>query len=377
MEPSSSTQVEPSPGDGALTAAAPRKKRFHLGLIAKTTLFMLVVGLVPLVLFGAINLMQQGDHLRDQAGQSMQSIAERMAAQVDEWVDKNVRALETAASLPGVMSMQRDEQTRVLTAIRKEYPWMYLVFTIAPGGANVARSDDQPLSSYGDRQYFKDVMTKGHNVAWETLIGKTSKKPALVMAVPIRVDNAIVGVMAAAMNTEDISRIVATWRNGASGFAFLVDETGKLIAHPRQELVLAQRGMQSHPLVSQALADGKPHLASFVDDGTPSLGYVQGNHLHWAVAAQQSSAELMAPLRQSLTLGLWLLAASAVLVLVIALAASRIMVRPIVEMTHAADRMSIGELDTPIRANRADEIGMLAKALDRLRRSMIAAMSRL
>jgi HAMP domain-containing protein len=52
--------------------------------------------------------------------------------------------------------------------------------------------------------------------------------------------------------------------------------------------------------------------------------------------------------------------------------------RPVVELTRAADEISMGEgLETPLRASSSDEIGALTKAIDRLRVSMKAAMSRL
>jgi HAMP domain-containing protein len=52
--------------------------------------------------------------------------------------------------------------------------------------------------------------------------------------------------------------------------------------------------------------------------------------------------------------------------------------RPIVELTRAADQISMGEgLETPLKSSSADEIGALTKAIDRLRVSMKAAMSRL
>jgi methyl-accepting chemotaxis protein len=303
--------------------------------------------------------------------------AERMGAQVDEWVDKNLRALQTVASLPTVVTMQRDDQAKVLAAVKTAYPWMYLVHTIGPNGTNVARSDDLPPSDYTDRQYFRDVMSNGKDVSWETVIGKTSKKPALVMSVPIRANGAVVGVMAAAMNVEDISRIVATWKAGETGFAFLVDERGKVIAHPRQEYVLAQRQLKDHPLIAAFLADDQPHLASFTDDGSQALGYVKGNRLRWAVVAQQNVDELFAPQRQTLMLGLLLLFVAGAFVVAIAVLSSRMLVRPIVQMTHAADRMSMGELEMPISSTGKDELGLLAKALERLRKSMAAAMARM
>jgi methyl-accepting chemotaxis protein len=372
-----SPRAELNPEDRAVAPGNPPGKRFRFGMLAKSTITMLAVGLVPLVLFGGITLIQQGDRIRADANQSMRANSERMGAQVDEWVDKNLRALQTVASLPMVVTMHREEQAKVLAAVRAAYPWMYLVHTIGPNGTNVARSDSLPLADYTDRVYFKDVMSSGKEVSWETIIGKTSKKPALAMAVPIKVNGEVVGVMAAAMNVEDISRIVATWKAGQTGFAFLVDERGKVIAHPREEYVLAQRQLKDHPLVAAFQADSQPHLASFSDHGSEALGYVQGNRFRWAVVAQQDVEELFAPQRQTLALGLVLLFVAGILVVLIAVLSSRMLVRPIVQMTHAADRMSMGELQTPISSAGKDELGLLAKALERLRKSLAAAMARM
>jgi len=52
--------------------------------------------------------------------------------------------------------------------------------------------------------------------------------------------------------------------------------------------------------------------------------------------------------------------------------------RPVVALTETARKVSLGEeLDTPIKVDSADEIGRLAKTIDRLRASMKAALARL
>ncbi len=56
---------------------------------------------------------------------------------------------------------------------------------------------------------------------------------------------------------------------------------------------------------------------------------------------------------------------------------SKMLIRPILEMTRAADQMSLGELDMRIPTWRTDEIGVLAHSLERLRKSMKAAIARL
>jgi methyl-accepting chemotaxis protein len=349
-----------------------------MGMVGKTVSAMLVVGLLPLSLYGIISVKQLHDGIRADAERSMQTTAEQITAVVDEWVDKNVRVLQTATKLSAVTSMSREQQAEVLAALRQTYPWMYLVFTVGPEGQTVARTDDAPLSSYGDRQYFKDVMSLGKPLSWETLIGKTSKKPALVLAVPIKVGERTVGVLAAAMAIEDISRIVANWKSGTTGYAFLVDQNGKVVAHRKAEFALTEASLAEHPLVSAIRKSGVPKLISFAwKDGPQALGYVNGTALRWAVGVQQDEDELFAPLRQAMRLGLSLLAVAAILVAVIARYFSRLLVRPIVELTEAADRMSTGELDEPITSARQDELGGLAQSLERLRRSMKSAIDRL
>jgi methyl-accepting chemotaxis protein len=372
------SSVAPAPKEDPGAGKAEGRRTRGMGMLGKTVAAMLVVGLVPLALYGAVTVKQQRDAIHAEAEHSMQATAERIASVVDEWVDKNVRVLQAAAKLGAVASMSREQQTEVLAAVRHTYPWMYLVFTVGQEGQNVARSDDAPLTSYADRQYFKDVMAFGKPLSWEALIGKTSKKPALVIAVPIKSGDRTVGVLAAAMAIEDITRAVATWKAGSTGYAFLVDQNGKVVAHPREAFVLAQSSMSDHPLVASIQKSGLPRLLSFTwKEGPRALGYVQGTALQWAVGVQQDEEELFAPLRQALTLGLLLLLAAAVLVAAIARYLSRMLIRPIVEMTEAADRMSTGELDEPITTTRRDEIGLLAHSLERLRRSMKSAIDRL
>ncbi|HEY1266510.1 MAG TPA: HAMP domain-containing protein [Candidatus Binatia bacterium] len=56
---------------------------------------------------------------------------------------------------------------------------------------------------------------------------------------------------------------------------------------------------------------------------------------------------------------------------------ARDIIRPILRLTHVADRISLGDLDMPIGVEASDEIGDLAKSLGRMRASLKAAMVRL
>jgi len=63
-------------------------------------------------------------------------------------------------------------------------------------------------------------------------------------------------------------------------------------------------------------------------------------------------------------------------VLTLAFTLARRLVRPIVSLVAAADRLSLGEIESPIHSTSSDELGDLAQALERIRLSLRTAMAR-
>jgi len=63
-------------------------------------------------------------------------------------------------------------------------------------------------------------------------------------------------------------------------------------------------------------------------------------------------------------------------VLLLAFTLARRLVRPIVSLAAAADRLSLGEIESPIQSASSDELGDLAQALERIRLSLRTAMAR-
>jgi len=371
----SKPEVE-SDGRSKSSKTAGKRKRRSPGLTAKVVALMLLISLVPLVSFWAVQFKQMNERLRADLESLMAATGKGMAGQVDEWIDKNVRVLEAAANLPDIASMDRKRQELILRAIQQAYPWMYLVFTINGSGMNVARSDQEALKDYSDRQYYKDVVS-GKEVGWETLIGKTSNLPALILAVPIKSEGKVVGVLANAMTVQDISQKVATWRQGTSGFAFLVDEKGKVIAHHIEDYYLKQRNLSQHPLVAAFMGGRNGSLSFAGDNGTPCVGYVCGTKYRWALAVQQEEGEALNTLWRMQKFAYLLLTLTVAIVLVVAWVLARSLVRPIKELTNAADRMSLGELNVEIKTSARDEIGQLAEAIGRMQDSLRLSIERL
>lgn len=377
----SATQFDNKPaettdaGSYKATESAPKKIRF--GLFFKIAILMLVASLLPLGVYWSISFNKTSNLVRVSTENLMAQTALGLGNQVDEWIDKNVRVLKAAARLPGIVAMNRTLQEPALKAVQKEYPWMYLVFTVDPNGLNTARSDGKPLKNYSNRQYYKDIM-QGKALTWQTLIGKTSKKPALVLAVPIISAGRTVGVMAAAATIGDISKNVARWRRGRTGFAFLVDETGKVVSHQVKQYVVQQKNLNGHPLVQAYRKDRKTKTLIFKDDrGRDIMGHVRGNRYDWVLVTHQDYEEISEPLKDVQQFFYILLIATIFVVSIIAWFFARTVVKPITTLTDIAERMSLGELDYEVNIKSKDEIGLLAMAIERMRISLNLAMGRL
>lgn len=353
-------------------------QKIRFGLFGKIIIVMLIVSLLPFAIFWGITLRETNQRVRTETEKLMAQTAKGLGEQVDAWIDNNVAVLRTAANLAEITSMNREEQEPVLKAIQQEYPWMYLVFTVGLDGMNVARDDGNALRDYSDRQYYKDIIA-GKKLSWQTLIGKTSKKPALVLAVPIKKGDRLVGVIAAAMTVDEISSNIANWRQGDTGLAFLVDEKGFVISHPNKQYVSKRKNLNSHPLIAGFRKKGWRTITSTFNetDGQPAFGHVRSNNYGWALVLQQEEGEVFAAYNRTQEFALILLASTVVLVLIIAWFSARAIVTPIRKLTDAAERMSLGELNVKIDVKSKDEIGLLAQAVGRMQTSLRLAMNRL
>jgi methyl-accepting chemotaxis protein len=354
----------------------PSSRKGTIGLTAKVILLMLIVSLVPGAIYFFISFRQTNDRIVEETERYGSQIAVNLADQVDEWIDKNIRVMRTLAGTPAIRSMNRYEQEVLLKTVQANYPWMYLVFTTDTSGMNVARNDDAELIDYSDRAYVRDIIS-GKEVAWQTLIGKTSKKPALVVAVPIRNNQAIVGVLAAAMQIDELSQRVAKWKQGRTGFAFLVDETGKVVAHQIPEYVETQKNLSQHPLVAGFDPQKMGSITFTEAEGRPSIGHARQTQYGWILALQQEYSEAFEPLAKSRKFAYILFGATGLVVLLIAYLASRAIVTPIKRLTAAANRISVGDLSVEIENRSKDEIGDLAEAITRMQDSIRLSIERL
>jgi methyl-accepting chemotaxis protein len=355
---------------------ADKARGFSLNIFERILFTMILVALIPLGGLVYISGYQQQADWQQNVNRQLELSAGGLAARVNSWIDTNLRALRASATLPDITGMNTERQKPVLRSIQQAYEWSYLVFTAAPDGKNIGRSDDNPLTYYGDRNYFLQVLS-GKSIGQEVLIGRTSGKPALILAAPIRsAPDKVDGVIALAMHLVDVSEAVVGTRIGETGYAILVDDRNKAIAHGRpQQVSQALQDLGAHPALN---ATGSGQAVIYEEGGRKVVAFTQKLNLGWTLIVQQDYDEAFAPLIDSRRSAIILMVIALVMVVGIAYLLSRQLARPIAELTRVAEEISRGSFETKIAGTeRRDEIGALARAVERMATSIRVAVERL
>jgi methyl-accepting chemotaxis protein len=346
--------------------------RLAFGIFPKLLLTMLVVTLVPLGAIWYLDYRTESENLSNQVEQRLSSQADTMVGYVDAWVEMHLRMLRQNAALDDLASMDAKKQKPLLRAITGEYKWVYLAFTIAPDGNNIGRNDEEPPRFYGDRGYFKQAID-GRQMGQEVVISRTTGQPAVILSVPIWKLDKVLGVLAVGTSISDVTTTIANAKIGQTGFVFLVDDQGKVIAHPN-----ARDSLKAHPAIVALGADPRKQLVYTDASGKRVIAFAEKTKYGWTLVAQQDHEEAYQPLAEANRKALILLGVTVLFVVLASYALASGLTRPIRKLTQISDGISRGNLGAAIaETRRSDEIGSLARAIERLRASVKLAVDRL
>ncbi len=175
---------------------------------------------------------------------------------------------------------------------------------------------------------------------------------------------------------------VLEWSDNIAGYEFLkaqdtLKNKGTLAP------ILEQQYAELESAAKTYVADGRQNdyeivrVGVYVDGDRRTFGLPDPNKATFlvtvAVIANESNAIVRRQLLTLVAVSLAILVISALL----AIATARRIAGPILKLVEAADQISLGKLDDPVVATSNDEIGDLARALERMRSSLGAALERL
>lgn len=176
------------------------------------------------------------------------------------------------------------------------------------------------------------------------------------------------GVGLATVNLKLIWDVVLRINAGDSGVAYVVDGTGRLIAHPDQSLVLKGTNFERLPQVSRALSAGRSRQSDHLDIDESGRRVLAANasiaDTGWIVLVQAPISVALAPIYSSLLATVVIMLAALALALVSSLFLARRMFSPIHALEVGAGRIGAGVLEHRIEISTGDELQRLADSFN-------------
>jgi HAMP domain-containing protein len=206
----------------------------------------------------------------------------------------------------------------------------------------------------------KFVGAMGNGVYYGPVYFREATEPYMSLAIGRRG----VGAVVAEISLKYIWDVVAGITVGEHDAAYVVDQNGKLIAHPDLCLVLRNTDLSGLAQVRAARAPESPEAVPYLAEDMSGRRVLTANAaiapLRWPVFVELPMAEAYGPLYASLSLrGALLLGGLGLAVLLSLLLASK-MVRPIRILQMGAARIGAGGLDHRIHIATGDELEALA-----------------
>jgi adenylate cyclase len=179
-----------------------------------------------------------------------------------------------------------------------------------------------------------------------------------------------VGVVIAEVNLKLIWDVISAIKVGKTGFAFVLDRPGRLIAHPDISLVL--RGAEeatSKPFrtIRDAIGPGAGFATSRDQHGhdvAASAANVSGPD--WTVVVQQPMSEAYAPIYAALWRAATLLVIGTIFAGLLAYALAHRMTEPIRRLEEGTERIGAGSFDHRISIETGDEFERLADSFNKM-----------
>jgi methyl-accepting chemotaxis protein len=155
---------------------------------------------------------------------------------VEESLNNMTSALSLMSSQKDIQSLDLNKQLDTLRYQLEHTEYLDLAIVQPDGTASYT---DGSESNLGDRSYIQDAQAGTPTVS-DVLISKVTGQPVIMVAVPIKVGGKVEQVLIGRKDGNALSDITKSITYGESGYSYMINGSGQVIAHPNSELVLGQ-----------------------------------------------------------------------------------------------------------------------------------------
>ncbi len=344
----------------------------------------LVASAIVITAFAVFSFLQYNSARTAMYEKLESDIAETSVAlshQITNWLNGKLSLINMMAeTMEADFSMNTVQKTMDTPLLKEEF---ILVF-------GAMETDGKPISNTPawypgngwdgrKRPWYPLAQSKNGAVLTEPYVDSATKDILISAVCSIKDRGILKGAFGGDLSLKNVSDALNTLNFNNTGYAFLLNADSKIISHP-------DTGLNGKPL-NALFTEGVPDLSSRLQELnlggknvlTQFAPLDQLQSKEWLIGVVLDKDKAMAEIEALKLSGIiGMLISGLVCSLVIYLTMSRLLLAPINNLIATADEISKGKLDFEIKETaRNDEIGLLAKAFERMGISIRMAMKKL
>ena len=331
--------------------------------IALAISFFIIAGLS---LFGFFSYQDTKTNALVQFEEKLTYIAEDLVAYIDLWaIEKKRTVTATAKELSNFENMTKEELQKKLLFLKNATGAVDAY--IGEENGMMVLADGEIDAGYDPRvrPWYIQAKKQMKTSLTDAYIDSSTKKPIVTIMAPIVTEGRMLGVFGIDIELSTLTKqINAITLNG--GYAFLIDQTGILLTHPKAELLGTNLGKVA-PDLTKEMVDKKQGSFSYLffgDEKFAVFGHSKESGWIPAISIQKSLAYtfLKAQAFKLFLIGIGILVIS-ILVIVFGV---KIMMRPLDNLNRVVANLSSseGDLRQRLTIENDDEFGSVSRNIN-------------
>ncbi len=256
-----------------------------------------------------------------------------------------------------------------------------LLFVAYPDGHYYVANKGFSQSNIGDREYFKEVFRNHKDMAMTSPdISRSTGEKKYTLAVPIKKNGQVVGLLAANVSLNTLSDIIKSLNSDADRIHFMVDEHGTTIADADDEsrvmtyniITNGPSDFENIQTIGNAV-ENKENISTYVTlkDGSGTQlfmsNYPIANTPGWYLISAENDNKLK-KMQTSMLTGMFsfILVIIAIIIILTAICLKRVLTNPLQQLQTAIKGISEGHLKQKFDYDSNDEIGLMTQNLSEM-----------
>jgi methyl-accepting chemotaxis protein len=245
-----------------------------------------------------------------------------------------------------------------------------VIYAAGPDGKAFAASHPEYVGvSFADRQYIKDALAGNVN-AGKVGLNKVTGKPFVPIASPIYgSEGTVIGALAVIVDADFVSGLIEGEKIGKTGYAYVIDDTGLIIAHPVKDNIFKTNLVEldgTREFAKKMIA-GQAGVDNYVFQGVAkTCGYAPVKTTGWSVGLTLPDVEFLGPITEVRNIVMIVGVSFFVLAFLIYLFFARSVTKPVQKTVEFAQTVADGNLTKQLDIHQRDEIGVMSDAMNRM-----------